>query len=162
MKWELAQYPRRNPKHCCLMWRWCSGARESRKVAGVQRTGCLAPQSCREGGTALGSRASCAGGWAGHAPGLLIAAGAGPSTWADRGGERSYCKWMRQVFLVSRRSGCRKHVSEDDSSGLGDFPSAQPLPPLSALTRPPECRAFPLGTQWLLWAEFLAFSLLSG
>lgn len=89
----------------------------------------------------------------------------GSRCWATdlaRGGQRSHCKWMRQVFLVSRRSGCGKRVSEDDSSGPGDFPSAQPPPPPSALTWLPECPAFPLGTQWLLWAEFLAFSLLSG
>lgn len=160
MKWELARYPHRNPKHCCVMWRWCSGSRESREVVGVQRTEFLALQACREGGKALGSRAFCAGGWTGCDPGLM-AAGAGPPA-SGRGRERSYCKWMRQVFLVSWRSGCGKHVSEDDSSGPGDFPSAQPPPLPSALTRPSERPAFPLGTQWLLWAEFLAFSPLSG
>lgn len=89
------------------------------------RMGCPALQAWREGGKALGSRASCSGGCAGYAPGLLLAAGTVPPT-SGWGRERNYCKWKRQVSLVSWTSGLGKHVSEDDSSGRVSFPPLSP------------------------------------
>lgn len=118
-------------EHCCLARGWCSGCRVPERRLGW---GGRAVQPSAPGGKrkSPGRQASRAG--AGCAPALLLAAGPchrPRSAGAGRGTTvrgRGRCPWPAGE-LSSRDL---KHVSEDDSRGLGVFCSAQPPPPPSA------------------------------
>lgn len=144
MQQELAQYLPQTPKQCCLLQSWCSGCRESQRDGWAGKGG-MSGSSLDAEGKALGSRASVSG--AALVVHLALCWQQALCHRPQAGGrKRNYCKWERQVCLVSRRSRLGKHVSEDDRRGPGisAFPRPPPLP--SAPAWHPELPAFPLGT----------------